>query len=172
MGHRYPYDFKDISFIQPVSQTTAQGGNFNFVSCRNAKDFAVIIRTGILTSTAPAVTMQQAKNVEGDGAKTLSIPGYWVQIPASSPQDEQDLWQFLTATSDTFNLASSTNYLIHYGANDLDASNNFDCIRPSIAAPGTSILISVNCFMWNLRMTGKGKFNQPSAAINKEPFLE
>lgn len=169
MGHRYPFNFKDVSLILPVSSTAAQGGNFNFVSCRNARDIAVIIRTGVLTSTAPAVTMQQAKNVEGDGAKTLAIPGYWYQAPGTSPQDEQDLFQYYTATSDTFNLASNGVYIIHYDCDQFDSNNNFDCIRPSIAAPGTSILLSVNVFMWNLRYTGKGKFTQPSATVNKAP---
>lgn len=166
---RFPYRFKEVNFIQPVSQTAAQGGNYNFVSMRNAQYASVNIRTGVLTSTAPAVTMQQAKNVEGDGSKALAIPTVWINIPASSPQDEADLWIENTVTSDTFNLASNTNYRIDYDASQLDASNNFDCIRPSIAAPGTSILISVTVLLYGLRYTGKGKSNQPSATVNRMP---
>lgn len=166
---RFPYNFKDVSVISPISITTAQGGNYNYVSMRGCQRASVCIRTGVLTSTASAVTLTQAKNVEGNGSKALAFAKYWQQVPASSPQDEQDLWQELDATSNTFNVASNRNYRIEVEASSLDVTNGFDCIRPEISAPGTSLLISVNIILWGLRYTGKGNANQPSASLNRMP---
>lgn len=160
------YNEKIVNIISPVSITTLQGGNYNFISMKNYLHGTIHIRCGVLTSTASAVTLQQAKNVEGNGAKTLSFTKYWYNVPGSSPQDEQDLWQELDAASDTFNVASNTNYMIEIEPAMLDVDNNFDCVRLHLSAPGTSLVVGAFMVLSKPKFSGKGKLVMPSATVN------
>lgn len=160
-------NFKDVPIIQPASITTAQGGNYNFVSLRDCQNASIVIRTGALSGAAPACTLQQAKNIEGNGNKALSFAKVWENHPNVSNADEVDLWTEVDVTSDTFNLAASCNYRIEIDCSKLDVSNGFDCIRPHFAAPGTSLVYSVSIELHNLRYQGEGKLNQHGARVNR-----
>ena len=161
-----PYHFKDVGIIAPVSITAIQGGNYNFRSLKDYLHATVVIRCGILTGAASAATLQQAKNVEGNGAKALAFTKYWYNVPGASPQDEQDLWQEVDAASNTFDVASSTNYRIEIEPAMLDVDNNFDCIRPHLSAPGTSLVACVYIEFHKPKFQGLGKKNMHSVAVN------
>lgn len=164
---RSVYHIKHVPIIQPVSITALQGGNYNFISLKDYLYAEILIATGVLTSTASAVTLQQAKNVEGNGAKSFSFAKMWRNIPASSPQDEQDLWQEIDVSSDTFNVASNVNYRIPIDPAELDVDNDFDCIRPHLSAPGTSLLVYVSALLYLPRYAGLGKKVMHSAKVNR-----
>ena len=157
---------KDVNIISPVSTAVAQGPGYNFISMKNAQHASINIRCGVLTSTASAVTLEQAKNVEGGSVKALGFLKVWQQIPTNSPEEITDLWEELDVTSNTFNVTSNRNYRIELDAAELDVDNGFDCFRLKLSAPGTSLLICAHAELTNLRYTGEGNLSQPSAKIN------
>jgi len=160
------HNMKAVTIISPVSTGAAQGGNYGFISMKNAQHASINIRCGILTGAAAAVTLQQAKNVEGNGNKALGFTKVWMNVPTVSNVDEQDLWTEVDVAANTFNTASNRNYRIELDAAELDVDNSFDCFRLHLSAAGTSLVVAADATLTNLRYTGEGNLSQPSAKIN------
>ena len=156
---------KLVKQVQPVdSNGQAQGGNYPFVSLRNYQGGAFLLSVGAHSGSAAAFTVQQAKNVEGNGAKALSYDVYASNAVNSSPTEESDKWFKTTGASGTFNLAAQTNYIIPVRPGELDVSNNFDCIRGHLAAPDAATLIAMFLLLWGGPeiVTGKLFFISPT----------
>lgn len=157
--------------ISPVDTNgQLQGGNFNFTSMRNYSYFDMMIQVGTHSGDDTAVTLNQAKNVEGNGAKALEFVNYWSQLVGASPQEESDLWQPQTAVSDTFDIAANTNYLIPIKPDSLDVTNNFDCVRFALGLSSAATLIAVQLYMSGGPEGIAGDVRHiPSAAVNRMP---
>ncbi len=163
--------FKRVNQVLPVSGTAAQGGNYNFVSLRNYQGMVLILDVGIHTGDATALTVKQAKNVEGNGSKAMTAHtrGY-KNVPGSSPQEESDRWDEFTITSGTFDIAAATRYIIPIRPAMLDVTNDFDCIRMELAAPSATTVISMAIDLWGGPEGIAGNTDHiPSANVNRMP---
>ena len=166
-----PEFMKVVKQVQPVdSNGAAQGGNYNFVSLRNYQSAGFLLSVGAHSGSAAAFTVQQAKNVEGNGAKSLAYDLYYKNAVGSSPQEESDRWDKVTGASGTFNIAAQTNFWIPVRPGELDVSNDFDCIRAHLAAPDAATLIGMWLFLWGgpEGITGN-TIHIPSANVNRMP---
>jgi len=111
-------------------------GNSDYVSLKNYDRAACVIQTGAWAGGTAAVTLTQAQDVSGTGAKALSFAAQWTY---QSTGFTIDALTRTAVSSDTFNLATvNTLYVIELEASDLDLANNFDCFRVSIASPGAN----------------------------------
>ena len=161
---------KIVNQLVPTSLTGAHGGNVNFISIRNYQAVSLLVHTGALSSTAPVLTINQAKNVEGNGSKAIAFDRYFSSLTTNSPDEESDRWDETTGASGSITLAANTMYEIPILVDILDVQNNFDCVRAMITAPGTSLLTAL---AWHLRggpegLTGNIK-HIPSTAVNRMP---
>lgn len=160
---------KLVKQLQPIdSNGAAQGGNYNFVSLRNYQGGAFIVSVGAHSGSAAAFTINQAKNVEGNGSKAWAYDRYFSNLVGASPQDESDMWREFTGAAGTFNIVAQTNFVIPILPGALDVSNNFDCVRATLAAPDASSLISMHLLLWGgpEGITGN-KIHIPSVNVNR-----
>lgn len=160
------HNMKDVNIILPVSVTTAQGGNLPFISMKNAQHASIVINIGAGSGTAPTISLQQAKNVEGNGNKALAFTKVWKQVPGTSPLDQTDLWTEIDVTGNAITGVANERFRIELDAAQLDVDNGYDCFRFHMTAPGISLVMSVHAELTNLRYTGEGNLSQPSAKVN------
>ena len=136
---------------------TAQGGNFSAVCLSNYKDVVVHYIFGNVAGDCN-ITLQQCKNVGGNGAKTLSFDKiYEVKTTAGAPED-QDKAVKQTVASDSYTVAAASrdNYhmMIEMQADKLDRANGFDCIRPNLSDPSAACLVCIMVELLNPRYSG------------------
>ena len=113
----------------------------DWLSLKNYRRLQIILQQGAWAGGTPAVTLEQATDVAGAGAKALSFTERWHQVGLTGTEFTK-----ATVTSDTFNLpntANTTNILV-INAEDLDVAGGFDCVRVRVASPGANAdLLSV-----------------------------
>jgi len=128
-------NLKVVYGSEPKNYTGATG-NSDYVSLKNYDRAVAVIQTGAWAGGTAAVTLTQATDVSGAGAKSLSFANQWTFQSTGFTNDS------LTKTavsSDTFNLSTAnTVHVIEIEASDLDLANNFDCLRVSVASPGAN----------------------------------
>lgn len=165
------HQHKFVTKFQPQDiNGAAQGGNYNFTSFRLHEGAGIFIAVGAHTGNAVAVTLKQAQNVEGNGNKALGFTEYYSNVPAASPQQEEDKWTKQTAASNTFNIAADTNYFIPLRQAKLDVTNNFDCFRLEIASASAATLIHANYELFAGPEGIAGDIEHiPSVAVNRMP---
>jgi hypothetical protein len=161
---------KIVSRVLPQVVTAAQIGTYNFTSLRNYQGAGVLIKCGALNGAAPTISVTQAKNVEGNGMKAISFDAYYTNVPGSSPQEEEDRWDESTGAAGSVTVVASTVFFIPIRPGMLDVSNDFDCIRPELTAPGTNLALSVDVILWGGPAGISGStLHIPSAAVNRMP---
>lgn len=162
------------SLLQPVSSSAVL--NTPYTSLRNAKRCVINLRIGAIGAGTPAITLRQAKNVEGADDKLLTFVtgNVYSNTPGTivSGVGTDELWVKETITGGTLNAAANTNYKFEIRNDQLDANNNYDCIALSLAA-GTNVLRQCDIELHDL--THSGEVNDrdvvPSAGVNSEATL-
>ena len=151
---------KMVMLVPPKDSTgAAQGGNLPFVSVGKHRDFVVHFFFGNIAGDVN-LTLQQAKNVGGNGAKALGFDKiYAVQSDAGDVVD-QDKAVPVTVASDTHAVANATDdnyhYMIEMRVDQLDVNNGFDCIRPNMSTPGANAcLVCIVVELLNPRYSGE-----------------
>lgn len=157
--------WKKVILFAPASYTSIQGGNVNFVCLAGYQHAVVEVITGALVGAGPALTLRQAKNVEGSGDKAFTFAQVWQNKFLQSPEENQDLWEKQTVVN-TVTLEANTAYRIEIDNDEMDVTENYDSIRPNITAAGTSLLYAVSIELHSPRYTGQGNKNQPSSRVN------
>ncbi len=162
---------KYVTKFQPQDiNGAAQGGNYFFTSFRLHEGVGIFIAVGAHSGNSVAVTLRQAKNVEGNGSKALEFTEYYSNVPGASPEEETDKWKKQTAASDTFDIAANTNYFIPLRQAMLDVTNDFDAFRLEIAAASAATLVSA---LYELFSGPEGIADDidhiPSVAVNRMP---
>ncbi len=166
--HRHKY----VTKFQPIDiNGIALGGNYFFTSFRLHEGAGIFIAVGVHSGASVAVTLSQAKNVEGNGSKTLEFTEYYSNVPGASPEEETDKWKVEVAASDTFDIAAARNYFIPLRPAMLDVTNNFDAFRLAIAGTAdAATLIHAN---YELYGGPEGITDDiehiPSVAVNRMP---
>lgn len=167
--HRNKY----VTKFQPRDVNgAAQGGNYNFTSFRLHEGAGILILVGVHSGNAVGISLKQAKNVEGNSSKTLEFTEYYSNLPGSSPQETEDLWQKQTASSDTFDVVANTNYFIPLRQGMLDITNNFDCFRLEVEAGSAATLMAVLYELYGGPEGIDGDIDHiPSVAVNRMPTV-
>lgn len=124
----------------------AQGGNIPFVRVGLSKHIIVHFIFGNLAGDVN-ITLQQAKNIGGNGAKALGFDKiYGVQSDAGSLEDTDKAVPF-DVTADSYTVPHATedmyHYMIEFKPDQLDVNNKFDCIRPNLSDPAAAGLVCI-----------------------------
>lgn len=150
---KFVQNYKIFSVIKPVSLRSAPQGPV-YSTLKHYPWVTYLFSFGAGAGT-PAISFQQALNTNGNSAKTLGFTEGWV-IPPSLTGDQDDQMGRFTVSGNSFNGAASTDYAIEFSANQLDVSNNFDCIRPLIASTTADLFVSVVAIFSRGRYIGEG----------------
>lgn len=107
--------------------------NGQYISLKNFNHVSIIIKQGAWAGGTPAVTLTQATTIAGAGAKAAPIPFQW-QKAGITPST----FARTAVVADTFNLPATANTItvLELDAEQLDAQNDFDCVRVNVASPG------------------------------------
>ena len=121
------------------------------VSMKEVGNLSIVILTGDFGSPAdtPAVVLRQSTAVAKTSEKALGFD--FVYVGSST----DDTLLKTAVTSDTFNLAENSVYVIEVSDQELDVTNVFDCVHCEIAAAGQGIAIAVLILGSEMRTTVK-----------------
>ena len=103
-------------------------------------------------ASTPAVTLKQATDVSGTGAKALSFTKKYSKVGLTGTVNVAT-----AVASDTFSLTAVANRIemVEISAEDLDVSGGFDCIGLDVATPGANAdLICIVAIIYGLRCPG------------------
>lgn len=130
-----------VPAIIPLDLQTARDGDW--VSLKNAQGCLVVVFKG--TGTAgddPSITIEQASDVAGTGAKvlnaiteffkktgTLTSVGTWTRVTQTADE---------LVTVDTASAEVEAIWAFNIESDQLDVDNGFDCVRVRIADVGTN----------------------------------
>jgi len=105
-----------------------------WLSLKYYRWLTIVLTQGAWAGGTPAVTLTQAQNVAGLGAKPLGFTKRYQQAWNTGATGYVES----AVTNNTFNLPNTANqmHLIDVDAATLDTDNGFDCVRVEIASPG------------------------------------
>lgn len=135
----------------PVNLATA-ANNSDWVNLKSYARLLIVFFKGAAASGTedPTVTVLQATDVAGAGAKALTINRSWTKTDA----DLTTIGQFTAGTpsTNTLTVASSAQkagiWVMEVLATDLDESNNFSCVQANVADVGT--VAQLGCLLYVL----------------------
>jgi len=131
---------KWVTGLAPITPSTSTP---DYVSLKAHQKLTVVICVDNgSTVTGSAITLKQASDVSATGEKALSFS--WVY--ANEDTGASDTLTRTAVTSNTFTTddtnAKNLLYVIEVDADDLDADNNFDCVRAG-TGDGANMVLSV-----------------------------
>lgn len=147
----------------------AASGTSDYVSLKNCSKMTaiIIVDIGATGITASDITINQAQDVAGTGAKVLTA-GTAATGYRNIDTDAADLLAAFTITSGTFATDVTANknllYVLEINAADLDVANGFDCIQIANAS-GVALVLGIVYLLWPARY-GAAAANMPSAIID------
>lgn len=163
---------KPVNLVSPRDVNgAAQGGNYGAVSLRNYQGAFIFIQVGAHSGNPVGISLKQAKSTDNSAIKALSFTEYYSNTVGASPTEESDLWQKKTASSDTFDVAANTNYLIPIRPGMFDVTNRFDCLRVDVEAGSASTILGIMLFLHDGPMgIADNTKHIPSARVNRMPY--
>ena len=122
--------------VQGLAPQVPSSSTPDYVSMKGHDRLTILISCANAGSASgAAVALKQAQDVSATGEKVLGFE----KVYANEDTGASDTLVETTVTSDTFDTddADSTDlfYVIEVKAEDLDAENNFDCVRADIGDP-------------------------------------
>lgn len=129
-----------IGFV-PVNMAAAANPG-DYVSLKNYNHVAVVfVKAAGAAGEDPVLTIQQAQDVAGTGAKALNF----TEINVKQGADLQAIGTFTKVTqaaANTYTEATSGEaqaiWVVEFDAEDLDVDGGFDCITASVADVGVT----------------------------------
>ena len=117
-------------FVTGLAPITPSSSTPDYVSMKaHQKLTVIIIVDNGSTVTGSAITLKQAQDVSGTGEKALEFE----TVYANEDTGDSDTLVETAVTSDTFTTDDTNTknllYVIEVDADQLDADNNFDCVR-------------------------------------------
>jgi len=146
-------------FRPPIDGNGATyGGDKQFACLRGFTDFVIHFFFGNVATADSTITLKQAKNVGGSGAKELAFDTIWlVKSDAGDPVD-QDKPVRTTVAANSFTVANATHdnhhMMVEMHASQLDVQNGFDCIRPNFVGGAGATLVAIVIEAYNPRYKG------------------
>lgn len=147
-----------VPAIPPLNITGA-GADGDWVSMKHWRKLAIVIEQGAWAGGTSAVTLQQASDNAGTGAKALSFEKKYEGTALTD-----DVLFEVAVTSGTFNLDTANKYhLIEVLASDLDTINDFTHVRVRLGTPGVNAdVVGAIYILYDGDYAGD-PVNQPSA---------
>lgn len=129
-------------FVLGVVPQTQNGAAVNTLYSKMTmyKRFLYIVMVGDRAgATTPNVTLTQATDSSGTGAKTLSFDYAW-GVDAIAQTADKDTLAALTVASDAVALSANDNslLLINVRADQMDINNGFNWHKLTVATPGAN----------------------------------
>lgn len=151
---------KVVKAFGPVD-TTGAGQDGAWVSLAQFRRCAVMLSTGAWAGGNAAVTLEQAQDAAGTGAKALAFDKYVEVFNAANTPD--DVAAEVAVSSNTYNLTGANKvHVIEVRSGDLDINNGFRFIRVRTASPGANAdLIAAHYLLYKGGHVGKPA-NQPT----------
>lgn len=125
-------------------QTGANNGDY--ISLKHAKSVAIVFTSGVGTAgDDPTLTIQQASDVAGTGAKALNVVTTPVQVwkkQAATSLAAVAAWTDASGDASTNTVTNATSaeqsalWVVEFTPDQLDVDNAFDCIRATVADVG------------------------------------
>lgn len=148
------------------------GGNFQFACMKNFAHATVCWLFGNLAADA-TISIQQAKNIGGSGAKAYTIDKiYKQQCVAGDAKDqtrmiEEDVAATSRTVTNTGPAEDGYLFCVEIEGEQLDVANGFDCIRPVFAGGSGASLITMFVIFSNPRH--RGRLDDPR--MNTSPLM-
>lgn len=144
-------------FVQafPPVDTTGAGQDGVWVSMKNYSKLAVVLQTGAWAGGTSAVTLEQATDASGTGAKALAFTQYLKAYDTDDTPD--DAGAIVSVASNTYTIGDNANVqVIEVKAGDLDVNNDFAFVRVRTATPGANAdLIAGLYILYDGNFSGK-----------------
>lgn len=146
-----------VSAIIPVDMSAA-ANNGDWVSLKNFSKCTIVFFKGAGTAgDDPVMTVRQASDVAGTGAKALTFTRIDAKV---GTQTGVGLFTKVTQAAantytDTVSAEAQGLFLIEIDSHDLDVANGFDCVQFQIPDVGTNA--QVGCalyFLWPAKYAG------------------
>ena len=135
-------NFNIVAGIIPVDLQTA-ANNGDYISMKNYGHVTIVLFTGIGTAgDDPVITLDQATDVSGTGAKTLNIDEIYHKTGATALSAVGTFTRVTQTAQDGYDTAAIDGaeneqiLVIEIDKDDLDSDNNFDCLRAVVADVG------------------------------------
>lgn len=118
----------------PVDITGA-GMAGDYMSLKLFGHLTILLFQGAWAGGTPACTLKQATDVAGTGEKALAFLERWHKVALVDAA-----WTKVAVVANTFNLpaVANTMHALEIDADELDADNDFDCVRFDVASPGVN----------------------------------
>lgn len=150
MTARFVEKSQIVSGVVPVNLATAANDG-DWVSLKDYGKLTVVFFKGAgAAGEDPTLTMEQAKDVSGTGAKALDF----TDIYTKQGSDLATIGQFTKVTqtaANTYTEATSGEeeaiWVVEFNAEDLDVSNGFACIRARVASVGATSQIGTILYL-------------------------
>jgi hypothetical protein len=165
LNGRLPEFAQIIAGFVPVDMSSA-ANNGDWVSLKNYDHCSIVLFKAIGTAgDDPTITVKQAQDVSGTGAKALTFTTLYSK---QGTQTSIGTWTLVTqSAANTYsNDTSAENqaiWVIDIRCDELDTDNGFDCIQASVADVGTNAQLGCMLyFLYGARYGG----SMPSAIID------
>lgn len=131
-------------------QTGANNGDY--VSLKNYNRVAVVFVSGVGTpGDDPTLTIQQATDAAGTGAKALNFTTIYRKQAAVNLAGTTAWTKTTQAAANTYTNATAAEealiWTVEFAAEDLDADGGFDCLRATVADVGTNPQPGYLCYL-------------------------
>jgi hypothetical protein len=155
-----------VAAIIPVDLSTA-ANNGDWVSLKNYDELDIIIFKAAGTAgDDPVITLKQASDVAGTGAKALNFTRVDAKVGVQT-----GIGQFTKNTqaagntyTDLVSAEAQGIFVIHVEAQDLDKANGFDCVQVSIPDVGANA--QLGCALYVLSEARYAGQFPPSAIVD------
>ncbi len=133
----------------------------DFINLKLFEHVHIVIDAGTLAGGPSAVTLRQATDVAGAGAKTLGFTNVWISGANT------DVFTKTAVVSDTFDITGTDDnkqFVIEVDASELDVPNSFNTLQVQLGSPGAvSFLVAAKYYGTGARYAGA---DMASALIN------
>jgi hypothetical protein len=141
-----------IEGFLPVDMSVA-ANNGDYISLKNYKHVAVVLFKAVgAAGEPPTLTLQQAQDVSGTGAKNLTFTRVDTKQAATNLQGTGQWTKVTQAAANTY---TSTNngdkaalWVVEFDSDQLDTNNGFDCLRATVADVGATA--QLGCLLYIL----------------------
>lgn len=134
-----------IDMIEGVPAVDLQDGanNGDYINIKNADRVAVVFVSGVGTAgDDPTLTIQQAQDNSGTGAKALNFTTIWRKQAATDLSSTTSWTETTQSATNTYTNGTSAEqsliWWVEFDAADLDVDNGFDHIRATVADVGSN----------------------------------
>ena len=158
-----------VAGLVPVDlQTGANDGDW--VSLKNYNHIAVVFFKAVGTAgDAPTLTLEQATDVAGAGAKALNFTDVYTKQAAALTSVGQ-FTKVTQASANTYTDATSAElqalWVVEFNGVDLDVANGFDCVRGRVADIGGNAQLGCMIYVLSEARHGVDAAGMPSAIVD------